>query len=159
MFGAPDWALDDEMVTMRPQLRGEHVGHRGLDAGERAGEVHRDDAVPVRRGDVEQRRERLDARAGDEELDRAELGADLAKAAATESRSATSTSTAIDLAAQLRGRRFGGRAVQVEEGDAVAVGRELLRDAEPDARRSAGDDRDAAHDLLLHGRELEVQAR
>ena len=49
-------------------------------------------------------------------------------------------------AGQLRGRRLGGRAVQVEHGDAVAVGGELLRDAEPDAGRAAGDDRDpAAH--------------
>ena len=76
MFGAPDCALDDEMVTMRPQPGGEHVGDRGLHAVERAGEVDREDPVPLLGGDVGERVERLDARAGDEDLDRTELGAD-----------------------------------------------------------------------------------
>ena len=74
---------------------GEHVGHRRLHAGERAGEVHRDDAVPRLGRDVEQRIERLDAGARDEDLDRTELGADLLERGVDRgARSATSTSTA-----------------------------------------------------------------
>ena len=50
MFGAPDCALCEEIVTMRPQPAVEHVGHGGLHAGEGAGEVHGDDAGPTTSG-------------------------------------------------------------------------------------------------------------
>ena len=91
--------------------------------------------------------ERLDAGAGDEDLDRPELGADPRERGVDRARSATSTSTArrSALALQLGGGGLGRRLVAVEDGDAVAVGDELAGDAEPDAGRAAGDDGDAAH--------------
>ena len=46
---------------------------------------------------------------------------------------------------ELVGGRLGGRAVAVEDGDAVAVGDEPSGDAEPDAGGATGDDRDPAH--------------
>ena len=71
-----------------------------------------------------------------------------AKAASTDCRSATSTSTPrtrTPSSLHLGRRRFGARAVPVEDGDVVAVRHELAGDAEPDTRRAAGHDGDKAH--------------
>ena len=130
-------------------------GKRGLHAGERAGEVHGDDAVPRLGRDVEHGVERLDARAGDEDLDGAELARGRARTpASTDARSATSTSTATTVRAavpQLGGRLCRRRAVAVEDRDAVTVGDELPGHAEPDAGRAAGDDGDPAHQAASIG--------
>ena len=73
----------------------DHVRDRDLDAQERAGEVDLDDPRPRLRRDLEQRLERLDPRAGDEDPDRRRArSAPSANAASTDPRSATSTSTA-----------------------------------------------------------------
>ena len=83
-----------------------------------------------------------------------------ANAASTEPRSATSTSTAtrrVPAGAQLGGGRLGGRAVPVEDRDAVAVAASCCGDAEADAGRTTGDDGDAAHRAASTRRELEVQ--
>ena len=71
-----------------------------------------------------------------------------ANADSTDCRSATSTSTASASVPDARssgGGRLGRAPVLVEDRDAMSVGGELLRDAEPDARSAAGDDCDAAH--------------
>ena len=77
-----------------------------------------------------------------------------ANAASTDPRSATSTSTASAVPPLARSSAGGprrGRAVAVDDRDPVAVGDELLRGAETDAGRTAGDDRDAAHRLASTG--------
>ena len=104
----------------------DHVGERGLDARERAGEVHADDARPRLRRDV-----------GAASKD--SMPADVttiptgpssvrtrSKASATADQSATSTSTASArgaLVAQFGGGGLGGVAVTVEERDRVSVAR------------------------------------
>ena len=58
---------------MRPQPAGEHVGDRGLQAVERAGEVDREHAVPGFDRDVGERLELVEARARHHDPDRTEL--------------------------------------------------------------------------------------
>ena len=127
MLGAPDWALDDEMVTMRPQPAASMSGTAAWT------QVN----VPVRLtammrsqvsgGDVEQRVEGLDAGAGDEDLDGPELGADLGERGVDRCPVGDVDLDRDRLAAlglQLGGGGLGARAVAVEDGDAVAVGGE-----------------------------------
>ena len=161
MFGAPDCALDDEMVTMRPQPAASMSGTAACT------QVN----VPVRLtamirshvsgGDVERP-------ASNDSMPALVTRISTGPSSARTSANPASTDAAVgdvDLDGRApsrrrrssRGRRLGRRAVAVEEGDAVAVGGELAGDAEADARGAAGDDGDAAHAAASDGLELEVQ--
>ena len=148
MFGAPDWALDDEIVTMRPQPAASMSGTAAWT------QVN----VPVRLTAMirshfsgvmsAQRIEGLDARAGDEDLDGPELGADLRERGVDR---LPVGDVDLDrhglgvLSLELRGCLVCGLAVSVEDRNVVAVGNELAGDTEPDPGGSAGDDGDPAH--------------
>ena len=161
MLGAPDCALDDAMVTMRPQPAASMSGTAACT------QVN----VPVRLTAMIRSHvsgvmsstgvERLDAGAGDEDLDRARARRGPARtAASTEPRSATSTSTASAVPPPARSSSAAASAagpLRSRTATAVAVGDELAGDAEADARGAAGDDRDPAHRRGLDRLELEVQ--
>ena len=106
MFGAPDWALDDEMVTMRPQPAATMSGTAACT------QVN----VPVRlTAMIRSHVSAVMSSSGSNDsmpalVTRISTGPSSARtranAASTEARSATSTSTAIDLAARVgRARR------------------------------------------------------
>ena len=149
MLGAPDCALDEAMVTMRP--------HPAASMSGTAAWTH--EKVPVRftammrsqlsRVMSTERRERLDAGAGDEDADGPELAADLGDGGvdrvAVGDVDLDAHGPCAPVGPQLGGGGLGARAVPVEEGDGVAVGGELLGDAEADAGGGAGDDGDPAH--------------
>ena len=150
MFGAPDSALDEAIVTMRPHCDREHVRDGCLHARERAREVHGDHAVPVVCADFEQRLERLDARAGDEDLDRSEFGAHLIERG-SHRRAIGHVTLHGDRALEVRRRGLRARAVAIEQSHAVPVGRELLGDPEADTRGSTGYYCDATHQFPSTG--------
>ena len=149
MFGAPDCALDDEIVTMRPQPAASMSGTAActqvnvpvrLTAMIRSHVSRRDveraasnDSMPalVTRISTGPSSARTRANAGVDRRPVGDVDLDGDRRAAG--------------GGELVGGRLGAGAVAVEERDAVAVGGELLGDAEPDARRAAGDDGDAAH--------------
>ena len=57
MPGEPRCALDDEIITMRPQPASIMSGTADLTAVEGAGQVHVDDPLPGLGGDLGERRE------------------------------------------------------------------------------------------------------
>ncbi len=92
--------------------------------------------------------------AGDQDLDRAELGPAPGERGVDRGPVGHVDLDGDHLAAlalQLRGGRLGALAVAVEDGHLVAVGHELPGDAEPDARGAAGDDCDPAHEAPPSG--------
>ena len=141
---------------MRPQPRGDHVGHRGLHAGERAGEVDRDDAVPDLGRDVEPADRTTRRRRSVTRISTGPSSARTLRESGVDRRPVGH----VDLDGHRRaaggrdlvGGRARGRAVAVEDRDAVAVGDEPLGDAEADARRAAGDDGDRLIDGASHRR-------
>ena len=148
MFGAPDCALDDEIVTMRPEPQASMSGTAAWTQLN----------VPVRlTATMRSHFSDVMSRSGVNDsmpalVTRSSTGPSSARtcanADATASRSATSTATASALlpaASTSAAAASAASPVLVEDRDVVAVGRELPRDAEPDARGSAGDDGDATH--------------
>ena len=148
MRAAPDCALDDEIVTIRPQRACEHVGNGGLQAVERAGEVDGEDALPALDRDVRKGLERVETGAGDHDLDGSELRAHLVEGS-------VDGSAVGDVG--LRGDRGGSGlaqvlggpkrcvALQVEQADAVAPRREVPGDRQPHSRCRSGDHGDSTH--------------
>ena len=131
MFGAPDCALDEEMVTMRPQPAASMSGIAActqlnvpvrLTARIRS---HRSAVMSTKR------RERLDTGAGHEDLDGTEIRAHL-RERGVDRRAVGDVDFEADGPLPPRGGfGLGGFAVQVEQRDAVAVGGELLRAPSP----------------------------
>ena len=144
MLGAPDWALDEEMVTIRPQPTAIMSGTARLQAGERPGEVHRQHPVPLLGRDFCNRVECFDSRAGDDDGHRSEILAD-GLVHAIEGLPVDD----IDLVGDRRmafARELGRDpadtvAIEVEERHRVPIAGEPAGDALTDARRGAGDHR------------------
>ena len=151
MYGAPDCALEEEIVTMRP--------HPASIMSGRAAWMQVN--VPVRftarirsprfGSDVGRRLERLDARRRDQRGDGTQLRANVREGAAHRGpiRDVDPAGDRLDaLLAELGGALFGRLAVEVEQGNAVAVGPEPPGDAQADTRRGPGHDHNPAHAAL-----------
>ena len=99
-------------------------------------------------GDLADLVERLDAGAGHHDADRAQLGVHGVERGVD--RRPVGDVDRRGQRGRAAGAQFGGSprrgvAVLVDDRDGVAVGGQMLGDAETDARRATGDDRDPAH--------------
>ena len=131
---------------MRPHPCVGHVGDDGLAALERAGEVHREQAVPRLEVDLQEGAEALDPGAVDEHGRRPQLLAHLLDAGVDLGPLGHVHRDAHGLAAggdELGGCGRGAVGIAVEDPDRVPVGGQPLRDGQPDARGRARDDRNA----------------
>ena len=134
----PDSALDEEIVTSTP-AHGQHVGNRRLDAVERAGEVHREHAVPRLERDLGERLELVDAHARDHDLDRSQLGPDpgppgVDRGPVADVDGCRQRGGAAGV--QILGGLRGGVTVEVEHRDAATLlGEALARSPRPCRRR------------------------
>ena len=160
MFGAPDCALDEAMVTMRPHPASSMSGTAAWTQAK----------VPVRlTAMIRSHASGVMSASGVNDsmpalVTRIPTGPsasrDIGDGGVDRARSATSTSTPIAVApsaCSAAAAEADPVAVAVEQGDGVAVGGELLGDAEADARGGAGDDGDPGHAAGSIGVELEVQ--
>ena len=154
MLGAPDWALDDEMVTMRPHPAASMSGSAACTQAN----------VPVRlTATMRSHCSAVMSSTGVKDsmpalVTRISTGPSSARTrstpASTDGRSATSTSRArtfVPSASSSAAAVSSVAGFTVEEGDAVTLGDEPAGHAEADAGRAAGDDGDPAHELASTG--------
>ena len=153
MPGEPRWALDDEIITMRPQPGLDHVGHRDLTAVEGPRQVHVDQPLPGLRRDLGERRPVHHTRAGDQDVHRSEFGAHLGEGflhggAVADVGGHRQRRHAFG--AQLLGDPLGRIAVEVEHGHLVPTPAELAAGRFAHAGCASGHHRDAVHARPSH---------
>lgn len=116
-------------------------GNGGLDAGKGAGEIDSEDVIPPFPGDLHQRVEGFDSRAGDHDEHRAELSTHPGEGVVHRRPIRHVGLDGQDLGptgSELAGRVGGRRAVAINDGDGVAIGDALMGDAQSDPRGSPG---------------------
>ena len=138
--GAPDWALDDEIVTMRPQPASIMSGTTGLQRVERARQVDPDDPLPFLERHLGERSRRAGAR--DHDLTGPNSPRTLSRAMST---SPGPRRRRPPIASRRRSELVRGAlgciGIEVEHGDHIATLGEAPADRQPDAGCSPGDDR------------------
>ena len=148
MLGAPDWALDEEMVTIRPHPASSMSGRAAwtqVNVPVRLTPMIRShpSAVMSRTGVND-----FDPGAGHQDLDRAKIRPDTVEPGVNRG---PVGDVDVDgngrgsLASQFVGRRLGRGSVAVDNGDTVAIGGEPPGNAEADSRSPTGDDGNPAH--------------